>query len=251
MLARVICAVSVFLAAAVMPLPVAASCSNSSVSGTYGFEASGVDGKGLPTAAVGQFQATAGTPTGSMVGVETVSSDGTIASFSLTGTYSISSNCTGSFTVHEAGGVSHYRAVLVEGNSTIEFVETDAGVRNAGNAVQQGAATCTKKALGTKYGFQNGGLEIGIGGVIFLDRLSLDGKGGITGTESGTTAGVPEKGVPVSGTYSVNSNCIGSAELTPQGGSTRNFNFVVVGGGATLFAIESDPMTVITGALKQ
>ena len=72
----------------------AATCSNASLSGTYGFLHDGTDSDGTPfTAAVSQitFDSTTGTFT-----VETMAShDGVIATESLTGIYAVASNCTG------------------------------------------------------------------------------------------------------------------------------------------------------------
>jgi hypothetical protein len=72
----------------------AATCSNASLSGTYGFLHDGTDSNGAPaTAAVTQitFDSTAGTFTGET----TASHDGVIATEPLTGTYAVASNCTG------------------------------------------------------------------------------------------------------------------------------------------------------------
>ena len=72
----------------------AAACSNASLSGTYGFLHDGTDSNGTPfTAAVTQitFDPAAGTFTG-----ETIAShDGVIATAPVTGTYAVTSNCTG------------------------------------------------------------------------------------------------------------------------------------------------------------
>src|ERR1700691_2335096 len=72
----------------------AGNCSNDSLSGTYGFLHDETDSNGAPfTAAVSQitFDSTTGTFT-----VETTAShDGVLATESLTGIYTIASNCTG------------------------------------------------------------------------------------------------------------------------------------------------------------
>ena len=75
----------------------AATCSNASLSGTYGFLHDGTDSNGTPaTAAVSQV--TFDSTTGTFTGETTASHDGVIATESLTGTYAVASNCTGTGT---------------------------------------------------------------------------------------------------------------------------------------------------------
>src|SRR5277367_4952681 len=72
----------------------AATCSNASLSGTYGFLHDGTDSNGTPfTAAVTQI--TFDSPTGTFTGESTDSHDGVIVTESISGTDSIASNCTG------------------------------------------------------------------------------------------------------------------------------------------------------------
>ena len=79
----------------------AATCSNASLSGTYGFLHDGTDSNGAPaTAAVSQI--TFDSTTGTFTGETTASHDGVIATESVTGTYAVASNCTGTGTPAEA-----------------------------------------------------------------------------------------------------------------------------------------------------
>ncbi|MGA9471300.1 MAG: hypothetical protein WBV36_02480, partial [Terriglobales bacterium] len=72
----------------------AAKCSNASLSGTYGFLHDGTDSNGTPaTAAV--TQVTFDPTTGTFTGETTASHGGVIVKQSLTGTYAVASNCTG------------------------------------------------------------------------------------------------------------------------------------------------------------
>src|SRR5579862_4240632 len=72
----------------------AATCSNASLSGTYGFLHDGTDSNGTPaTAAVSQI--TFDSTTGTFTGETTASHDGVIVTQALTGTYAVASNCTG------------------------------------------------------------------------------------------------------------------------------------------------------------
>jgi hypothetical protein len=254
MFSRMLAFASMFLITTIgLSTVAAAACSNSSISGIYGFSTSGVNGDGLPEAVVGQFTATPGTPSGVLSGTETVSSDGTIGTVSFAGTYQVSGNCTGQVTVKVSGSknAAHLRLVIVSGGAEIDFVNTDPGQAGAGYALAQGNATCTDLGVKANYGFQDTGLVVGSGAIALTGRLTFDGKGGAAGSESGTQAGAVVTNVPLSGSYSINSDCIGSATVTPQGGVAIDFSFVVANGGKTLLAIDTDATTVITGTLKR
>ena len=75
----------------------AATCSNASLSGAYGFLHDETDSNGAPfTAAVSQI--TFDSTTGTFTGEQTASHDGVIATESVTGIYTVASNCTGTGT---------------------------------------------------------------------------------------------------------------------------------------------------------
>src|SRR5450755_1936161 len=96
MISKVFCTASVIVLAsfALSSAAWAATCSNASLSGTYGFLHDGTDSNGTPaTAAVSQV--TFDSTTGTFTGVTTASHDGVIATDPLSGTYAVASNCTG------------------------------------------------------------------------------------------------------------------------------------------------------------
>src|ERR1700690_855199 len=75
----------------------AETCSDASLSGTYGFLHDGTDSNGTPaTAAVSQV--TFDSTTGTFTAETTASHDGVIVKDSLSGTYAIASNCAGTGT---------------------------------------------------------------------------------------------------------------------------------------------------------
>ncbi len=71
-----------------------ATCSNESLSGTYGFLHGTTDSNGTPDSAA-VSQVTFDSTTGTFTGETTASHDGVIATEPLTGTYAVASNCTG------------------------------------------------------------------------------------------------------------------------------------------------------------
>jgi len=224
-----------------------ANCSNAPLSGTYGFLHGGTASDGTPTsAAVSQltFHATTGTFTGET----TASHDGVIVTAHLTGTYTVTSNCTG--TGYPAGG------------SPFSFVVTPTGflalhLFAEGFAVKRGSATCTNAGLEGSFGFETTGVflaAVSAPAVAFIGELKFtvdtSGEGVISGhvaaSEDGKFHGFEE----ATGSYSVDANCRGTATITPKG-SALNFSFVVVDGGNEMLVVETDADTVVSGTLQR
>jgi len=224
-----------------------APCSNASLSGTYGFLHDGTDSNGAPaTAAVTQI--TFDSTTGTFSGETTASHDGVIATESLTGTHTVASNCTGTGT--PAGG------------SPFSIVVTSAGFLavhpfSEGFAVKQGSPTCTNAGVKGSFGFETTGMFLAgapaTGWVAFIGELTLsvDASGG--GVISGHIAGAEDSTTfaeePVTGSYTVDTDCRGRATITPKRFPEMHFSFVVVDCGKELLAVETDPDTVVSGTL--
>jgi len=226
----------------------AATCSNASLSGTYGFLHLGTDSNGTPaTAAVSQV--TFDSTTGTFTGETTASHDGVIATEPLTGTYAVASNCTG--TGNPTGG------------SPFSFVVTSTGflavhLFSEGFAVQQGSPTCTNAGVTGSFGFETTGVFLADApatAVAFIGELKLtvdpSGEGVISGhvaaSEDGTFLTFAEE--PVTGSYRVGTDCRGRATITPKGLSEMHFSLVIVDGGKEMLAIETDADTVVSGTL--
>src|SRR5580700_505116 len=145
----------------------AATCSNASLSGTYGFLHDGTNSNDTPaTAAVSQitFDSTTGTFT-----VETTASHGgVIVTEFLTGTYAIASNCTG--TGNPTGASPFSIVVTSRGFLALHLF-------SEGFAVEQGSATCTNAAVQGSFGFETTGVFLlgspATGAVAFIGELEL------------------------------------------------------------------------------
>ena len=227
-----------------------ATCSNSSLNGSYGFLHDGTDINGTPfTAAVSliTFDATTGTFTGET----TASHDGVIATQSLAGTYTIASNCTGTGT--PAAGSPFSIVVTSTGFLAVHpFSE--------GYAVKLGSATCTNAGIKGRFGFEITGnflAEASVPGwVAFIGELNLSvnasGGGVISGhiasADGSTSQTFAEE--PVTGSYFVSPDCRGQATIKPEGLAEMHFEFVVVDGGKELLVVEIDPHTVVSGNLQ-
>ena len=229
----------------------AATCSNASLSGTYGFLHDGTDSNGTPaTAAVSQV--TFDSTTGTFTGETTASHGGVIATAPLTGTYAVASNCTG--TGNPTGG------------SPFSFVVTSTGflavhLFSEGFAVKQGSPTCTNAGVKGSFGFETTGVFLAgapaAGAVAFIGELKLtvnpSGEGVISGhvasSEDGTFLTFADE--PVTGSYRVGTDCRGTATITPKGHSEMHFSLVIVDCGKQMLAIETDADTVVSGTLQR
>jgi hypothetical protein len=104
-----------------------ATCTNAGVKNTYGFRGGGYAFPSLaPNAWVGQVKLDG---LGGYTGSETASLGGTIERFSLTGTYSVNSNCTGTETSN-GSKVTHTFFVIVNGGQSSMHIQTDANTIN-------------------------------------------------------------------------------------------------------------------------
>lgn len=88
-----------------------------------------------------------------------------------------------------------------------------------------------------------------LGGAPFaeLDLITSTGNGTFSGTGTVSENGVISTGVPVSATYTVNSNCSGSAVLSS--GVTQNFN--IKADGSEVDIISTSSGTTITAVAKR
>jgi hypothetical protein len=110
--------------------------------------------------------------------------------------------------------------------------------------VARAQSGCSVATLSGNYGFNNPGFiapghsnkgaEVPFAAV---GVITLDGAGNTSGTYTLAVKGGISSGNTFSGTYTVNSDCTGST--TVQG--APNSNFVILGGGAEIFGIETSP----------
>ena len=237
----------------------AATCSNASLSGTYGFLHGGVDAHGAPAAAVTQvtFDSTTGTYTG--VDIENI--DGVLVPTSLTATYAVAKNCSATAQVRlVSGGQSENVDVsLVVTSTGFFFLFQKPGAISSGFGVKQGSPTCTNAGVEGRFGLETTGMFLAsapvpgpaafIGELKFSLNPSGDGviSGHIAGSEDGTILTFADE--PVTGSYKVDKDCRGTATITPKGQPDMHFSFVVVDCGKELLAVETDADAAVSGTL--
>jgi hypothetical protein len=227
----------------------AANCSNASLSGTYGFLHAGTDSNGAPASAA-VTQLTFDPTTGTFAGENTASHDGVIVTAPVTGTYEVASNCTG--TGNPAGASPFSLVVTSTGFLALHIF-------SEGFAVRQGSPTCTNAGVKGNFGFETTGLFVAgaptTGWVGFIGELKLrvnpSGEGVISGHIAGAEGSMTLAEEPVTGSYTVDTDCKGTATITPKGQPEMHFSFVVVDCGKELLAIETDADTIVSGTLAK
>jgi hypothetical protein len=226
-----------------------ASCSNATLAGNYGFTITGVNGSGSLTAAVGQLTADG---KGKFTGIFTNSTAGVINSnVALTGTYSVKTNCTGTTTITPSGGTAtNFSLVVVSYGGQFEITETKAGSSQYGYALAQGNATCTNAGIKNTFGFRGGGYNSSLAPYAYAGQVKLNGLGGITGSESASFGGTIES-FSLTGSYSVSSNCTGTATFKSSTGNLTHTNFVIVNGGQSAMQIQTDANTILTNFVQR
>jgi hypothetical protein len=113
-----------------------------------------------------------------------------------------------------------------------------------------GAARCTAKTLTGAYGFSVRGTNLRVGEFAIVGHFVSDGSGSVQGSAAQTVNGTISRGA-ITGTYTVEADCTGTASLTATGGNKTTMNFVIVNGGADVFLLVVDPGIIESGTAKR
>jgi len=110
---------------------------------------------------------------------------------------------------------------------------------------------CSDANITGKYGYLVYGFDSSGNPTATLGYMKANGKGTFTGTEAVADDGNVEQNIPVSGTYSINSDCTGSGTIKAKGGkNTDTFALVVVSAGKTLQVLSTDTGSVQGGTAQ-
>ena len=110
---------------------------------------------------------------------------------------------------------------------------------------------CSNASLAGKYGFSAGGLDKHGSPISLLGYINANGKGTFTGTETASDGGSVLTNVPLTGTYSIKSDCTGSGTSKLKGQkNTNHFTLVVVSGGKNLQFLSTDAPNVQSGTVQ-
>jgi uncharacterized protein (TIGR03437 family) len=218
----------------------ATSCDSSAVSGSYTYAIKGwaaAGGAFQPFADAGRMVADG---SGDFTGQSTYSASGTITRRTLTGAFSIGSACSGTATIRDNSGKVAQLAVTVLSNGQLLFIQSDNGTILSGGA-QRGQYACSTGSLTGPYAYANAGFSGGIVPEANSGLYTSDGNGHINGTDARI----------FTGSYSVNSDCTGSAIFTDTLGNSANLDLFVADGGAQVQFIQTDSGVVLSGSARQ
>jgi uncharacterized protein (TIGR03437 family) len=221
------------------------SCDLTNIGGSYGTAFSGFAGT-IPVATYGLITSDGH---GSLSGSGTESLGGAIHSVVTSGTYTITSACTGTSTIQDSlGNVTHFAFTINSNGGVIEFVETDSGTTVSGVA-QPLAAGCDASAFSGPYTYAvRGWLAVDGTYVPYADagRFLPNGSGSFTGKSTYSAGGVVERRT-LSGTYSLNSGCTGTANVTDSLGNAGTVAMTVVNNGQQVLFVYTTAGSVVAG----
>jgi hypothetical protein len=105
--------------------------------------------------------------------------------------------------------------------------------------VAQPCVACTNATLNGNYGFVLTGVNSSSQLTATVGQITANGSGKLTGTETVSNNGAITSDVSITGTYSLNKNCTGTATITPSGGSASTYSLVVIGTQIEMAEIDS------------
>jgi len=219
------------------------TCSNATFNGTFFYFLNGTvtsGGQSVPYAEFGKFVVDGmGHFSG---GPDSASTNGQQTIFSANGTYTVQPNCSGSVSTSQLTfQLVNNGQGLVVAVSTPEVVVNGLAYRTTAGATP---VTCGTGSLSGGYGYVLTGFA---GGVPYSDagQFVADGNG------NGSTASTANLGGSVStstgsGTYTVASDCSGTASVTNQNG-TANYRFAIIRDGQAALFFETDSGRTVSG----
>jgi uncharacterized protein (TIGR03437 family) len=236
------------------------SCGGSTVSGTYFYLLAGTvsnSGQGVPYAEFGELVANG---SGNITtGQSRQNLDGQTNTYALSGSYTVSSNCTGAFELaintQQQTSIKLNFQIINNAQSMLVAVpnanEVVTGTAYRTTAAPGGSATCGNGSLSGTYGYVLTGAESSAGRSFLYSnsgQLFADGNGNLTATALVNLGGTFSS-VSGTGTYSLASNCQGTAAITTQAG-TSNYIVAVVQDGQQVLFLETDTGTTVSGTAQ-
>jgi hypothetical protein len=236
------------------------SCSNASLSGTYFYLVNGpasITASGSsPYVELGEFVADGN---GGIASGQSVSSlNGTITPWTFSGNYVAKADCSGTLTLSFSSTPSAqtFPFQIVEGGQSMVMVFSTPNEAISGRiyrAANRGVSQCGLTSLSGNYGYLLSGVASLQGNPYWYSnagQLVSTGSGNISTNgvaNIGTNAGGNQP-ITGTGTYSIASDCSGTAQLTNAFGTT-NYRVAVVEGGTVLF-IDVDPGYTVAGSVQ-
>jgi uncharacterized protein (TIGR03437 family) len=163
----------------------------------------------------------------------------------LTGTYTLAANCTGTLNI-TLGDSASYTLIVWNQGRNLSITGQDAVYLLTGTAGPQPVSCMTSLLSGT-YGISGNGFGLfltTINGVNSISGLlQFDGRGGISGNWSITTNQVSNP-VTVSGSYSLNASCQATATVTDSTGTSWALTFTMTSADGAGFTVDGANTTL-------
>jgi len=198
-------------------------CNSSTLTGTYALSLSGrqVSSSGAFTSVL---QADGSATFDGLSAVTIAVSENTTqavgTSLNWSGTYSVQSNCAAVVTI-TSGGSATLNVMLFNQGKNFLMAGSDATYSYTGNAVTQSPtqpAGCATATLTGAYTFNGTGFGLSTNAVSGASDgaglLQFDGLGNVTANITTSSVGAASSALALTGTYTLASNCIGSATLS-------------------------------------
>ncbi len=116
----------------------------------------------------------------------------------------------------------------------------------------QAQNTCTTRTLTSAYGFRLSGSIDGTGNISVIGVHIFDGAGKfVVVAQTTVTAGVVQRNLSSSGTYSLNADCSGTMTTVLADGIVSTLDFVVATNGGSVFTTSTDKGSNLSGELRR
>jgi hypothetical protein len=177
------------------------------------------------------------------------------------GTYSVNSDCTTGTISFATGAGIVLSIVISSGGQEIKFVDANQAIVGSGT-LRLMAAPCSASILsGSSYGYSTDGLvAVGngnsfprVGGFVpFVHegQISFGADGSISGIDNENLGATLMPGQPITGTYTVNSDCTGTTTMT-IGGVDSSWHFIILQDANQMIFIETPTGYVWAGTLTK
>jgi hypothetical protein len=230
----------------------AQTCTNSSLNGTYFYLLDGTIATAGGNASYVELGKLIADGSGAVSGGSTASVAGSIATYSLSGSYTVQGNCTGTLTLSVNSQFAETITFqIVSGGRSAVVAFSSSGAVVVGRAYRAASTgQCGNASLTGGYGYLlSGVVSLAASTYLYSDagQVVSNGSGGIT-TISVANIGAGASQASGTGTYSIASDCSDTAQVTDQNGKA-NYIVAVVEGGNVLF-MESDGGTTVAGTAQ-
>ena len=226
------------------------ACGNGSASGPYDYSISGFGvspGVLVPVAYAGSLNANG---SGSLQGADALSVGGVVNSRTISATYSVNSDCSGSEVVTDSlGNTEDVDFFVTDQGGQVKFIQTNNGLVISGQAQQVATGSCTNATINGAYGYALEGWLAPLEAVADAGQFTADGAGHFSGATLTSYGGTitPRN---ISGTYQTNADCSGTSTFTDTQGNVAHFRFTVTPDGQQIGFVETDTGTTISGTAQ-